>query len=137
MSQFYNKILSICLSFFELFSTASFSVELHYCCDKLIDIGFFEQAETCETTTHSNYINSCDFSDESCCHNNQLIKIGQDDLKNSFSNYFNYVTKILIDNNISYFDLFHELKEKTTSITDYRPPLLLTDITILYETFLI
>lgn len=137
MHHFYNKILSICLSFFVLLSTASFSVDLHYCCGKLIDIGVFEKAETCSAEQLKSKFDNCLVSDESCCHNNELNKIGQDDLKKSFNDYYNYVTKIFIYTNISYFDLFLELKENTISFYEYSPPLLFRDIIILHETFLI
>ena len=137
MNSFYNKILSIGLSFFVLFSTSSFSVELHYCCDTLVDIGVFVQAETCSSKSQMSGLISCEDSYESCCHDNQFNKIGHDDLKKSFNDYFSAVPKIFISNYIPSFNRFLELKKKPTTHKDYRPPLLFRDFTILHETFLI
>jgi hypothetical protein len=137
VNSFYKKILSIGLSFFVLFSTSSFSVELHYCCDKLIDVGVFVHAETCNSKSQNCGLISCEDSDESCCHNNHFNKIGQEDLKKSLDNNFNLIPNVFIGTNNSYYDLFLELRENSTTNNDYRPPLLLRNFTILYGTFLI
>ena len=134
VNTFYNKILSIGMSCVVLFSTLSFSVELHYCCDNLIDIGIFAQAKTCSDKSNKNDKIHCD---ESCCHNDQLNKIAHNDLKKSSNNYFNPILKIFTNNSIIGFDIFLELKKDPNTYNDYRPPLLFKDFTILHESFLI
>ena len=125
------------MSFVVLFSTLSFSVDLHYCCDNLIDIGIFAQAETCGDKSKKSDKSYCGNSDESCCHNNRLNKLGHDDLKKSFNDYFNPIPKIFTNNSILGFDVFIELKKEPNTYNDYRLPLLFNDLTVLHESFLI
>lgn len=133
----YNKISSIGMSFIVLFSTASFSVDLHYCCDKLIDIGIFEQAETCRVKSQKSGTDNCKDLSESCCHKDKIFKIGHDDLKKSFND--NFINKPInfVETHFTYIKAFLELKGKTNPINDYRPPFLIKNITILHESFLI
>ncbi|MFI0429164.1 HYC_CC_PP family protein [Mariniflexile sp. HMF6888] len=137
MNTIYNKILSIGMSFIVLFSTASFSVDLHYCRDKLIDIGIFEQAETCCVKSQKSGTDNCKDLSESCCHKDKLFKIGHNDLKKSFNNNFSSNPINFVETHFSYINAFLELKERTSSINDYRPPLLIRNITILHESLLI
>uniref|UniRef100_UPI00404A80EC HYC_CC_PP family protein n=1 Tax=Gelidibacter sp. TaxID=2018083 RepID=UPI00404A80EC len=41
MKSFFTKILSFFLAVFILFSTSSFTVDMHFCCNKLVDMAFF------------------------------------------------------------------------------------------------
>jgi hypothetical protein len=125
------------MSFVVLFSTSSFSVDLHYCCDNLIDIGIFEQAEICSVKFQKSGMDSCEDSSESCCHNEKLYKSGHDDLKNSLTDYIIIDSMSYIETHIPYFDIFFELKKNPNTFNDYRPPLLFRNYTILLETFLI
>jgi hypothetical protein len=125
------------MSLVVLFSTSSFSVDLHYCCDNLIDIGIFEQAETCSVKFQKSGKDKCEDSSEFCCHNEKLYKSGHDDLKKSLSDYSIIDSTSFNETYHSYFVLFFQLKKKTKTFNDYRPPLLFKDFHILYETFLI
>jgi hypothetical protein len=120
-----------------LFSTSSFTVDIHYCGGNLIDIGIFEQAETCNVKFQKSKMDNCEDSSESCCHNDKLFKTGNDNLE-KLSSDINFIDSInFIETHFPSFVLYQDFKENIRSIINYRPPLLTKDILILDETYLI
>ena len=83
MKQIIHKIISLSLAFVVLVSTMSFTVNMHYCGDNLVDTAIFVEAETCgmemDTTA-----TDCSVKKKNCCTKKQVIVEGQDELKISF-----------------------------------------------------
>lgn len=84
MKQLFSKILTSFLALIVVFSTFSFSVDGHYCGDKLVDFALFTQADVCsdqekEQTPKSEQL---EFSKIPCCKNITNIIEGEEiDLK--------------------------------------------------------
>lgn len=121
-----------------LFSTFSFSVAQHYCGDVLVDYSLFGEAESCGMEMQQTY-NSKEFnlSKKNCCSDEILSIDGQDDLKLSFE-HLNLEQQLFVATFIyTYLNLYEGLPENIVPFSDYPPPLLVKDIQILDQTFLI
>ena len=73
-----------------LVTTMSFTVDMHYCGDTLVDFSFIQSAKTCgmEKVQTSKGCEKPMLSEKSCCSDEQIIKEGKDDLKISFDTLF-------------------------------------------------
>ena len=47
MKQVFHKTLAISMSFVVLFSTMSFTINMHYCGDTLVETALFQKAKGC------------------------------------------------------------------------------------------
>ncbi len=66
MKQYLHKLFSVLLSLVVLFSTFSFTVESHYCGEKLVDVAIFSESEGCEMEpNHKDLV--LDNEEEACC----------------------------------------------------------------------
>ncbi|MBN4047252.1 hypothetical protein JYU05_01780 [bacterium AH-315-P13] len=138
MKAFIKNIASVFLAFLVLFSTMSFSISEHYCGDTLVDRSIFKVAKTCgmkmqKTTSTSD----CSITKKNCCENVVKQIEGQDELKISFD-------KLMLDQQIfiasfvyTYINLFEGLDKKAIPFNDYLPPLIVKDIQVLDEVYII
>ncbi|RFN58944.1 HYC_CC_PP family protein [Marixanthomonas ophiurae] len=140
MKSFFTKILSFFLAVFILFSTSSFTVDMHFCCNKLVDMAFFSKAESCMEAAKKKDTNSkqcTSIQEKDCCDNQTIVKEGDDTFKKS-NTILEIETLVFLNTFFNtYINLFEGLEENVISFKTYRPPLLSTDIIILNETFLI
>ena len=67
-----------------IFTTMSFTVDMHFCGDTLVDVALFKEAKNCGMEMAMNTPTSNEMKGMSCCHDEQIVSIGQDDLKPSF-----------------------------------------------------
>ena len=87
MKQVFHKIMSMLMAFVVLFSTMSFTVDMHYCGDTLVETAFFHKTKGCgmemikEVPTEG-----CSINKKDCCTDKQLLVEGQQELKISFDN---------------------------------------------------
>ena len=120
-----------------LFSTMSFTMNMHYCGDTLVETALFNKAEGCGMKMEKPATKDCSITKKSCCSDEQLVVDGQNELKLNldqisfeqqfFITSFVYTYSILfegVDNNIATFETYH-------------PPLVRTQIFKLDETYLI
>lgn len=84
MKQVFNKIMSLSLAFVVLFSTMSFTVNMHYCGDTLVATAIFIEAETCGMEMDTTTTDDCSVKKKNCCSKKQVVIEGQDELKISF-----------------------------------------------------
>ena len=123
-----------------LFSTSSFTVDMHFCCNKLVDMSLIGKAKVCAEKVQKKKepTKQCTtLQEKDCCSNQSFVKTGDDTIKNAntqleaesiiFLNTFFYV----------YVNLFEGLEKNIVPFKQYRPPLLSKDIQILHETYLI
>lgn len=118
------------MAFLLLFSTLSFAVEMHFCGKVLVDKAIFSETQSC--------CSESDAPEEDPCCNEENISIeGQDELKISF-NQLDLGQKIFLKAfAFSFIDLFEGLSEQAVPFKDYSPPLLVSNIQLLNQTFLI
>ena len=138
MKQFFKKISAILMAFVVLFSTMSFTISEHYCGNDLVDSALFSKAESCgmemQKTTPTD---DCSFDKEDCC--NDVVKQfeGQTNLKTDLSN-LTFEQQVFVTAFIySYVNLFEGLDKNIVPFKNYSPPLIVTDIQVLDQVFLI
>jgi len=120
-----------------LTSTMSFTIDMHYCGNTLVDTAIFKKAKTCGMKMAKTTSSECSVIKKSCCSDKQIIVDGQDELKISFD-------KLEIDQVVfvtsfaySYFQLFDTSDENNHISLEYPPPHIVKQIFKLDETYLI
>ena len=138
MKQLFQKITALLMAFVVLFSTMSFSISEHYCGEYLVDSALFSKAESCGMELEKPSPNKdCNVKKSNCC--SDVIKQfeGQSELKTDFSN-LNFKQQVFITSYVySYINLFKGLEQNIIPFKNYSPPLIVTDIQVLDQVFLI
>lgn len=138
MKQVFHKIMSILMAFVVLFSTMSFTINMHYCGGNLVDTAIFHKAKKCGMESqNANTSRECSIMKKNCCSDEQLLVDGQDELqltadKIAFNQHV-FITSYVYD----YFDLFEGYDKDISSFEEYKPPLVIRQIFKLDETYLI
>lgn len=138
MKIYSQQFVAVLMAFVVLMTTMSFTVNMHYCGDTLVDYSLVKEATSCgmEVLQKSN---SCETQlvKKSCCQNKQVIATGHDDLKPTFHN-LDFKKQIFITSFLfSYSALFEPETVENISFEDYAPPLIIRDIQTLDQVFLI
>jgi hypothetical protein len=123
-----------------LFSTMSFSVDMHYCGDHLVDFSLSEKVDTCMMKAElSKSSSECAVMDMEmdCCSDVEIVIEGRDDLKISFDQLTFDQQLFVASFAYTYINLFERFDENIIPFKDYSPPPLIRDIQILDQTFLI
>lgn len=121
-----------------LLSTISWKVEKHYCMGRLMDMALFVDAANCGMDMEVSSIDIPQLEKEnSCCDHEVLVIEGQDNLKISFNELDVDQQSFLVTFAYSYIDLFSNLEELPVPYELYPPPILVKDIQLLDEVFLI
>jgi len=126
------------MAFVVLFSTMSFTISEHYCGDYLVDSALFSKAESCGMEMEvSLSVDECSIEKDNCCSDVLKQIEGQNELKTDLSN-LNFEQQLFVASFIySYVNLFEGLEENIIPFKYYSPPLLIKDIQVLDEVFLI
>ena len=125
------------MAFVVLFSTMSFTVDMHYCGDSLMDTAIFHKIETCGMDMEKPASESCSVTKNDCCNDEQVVMDGQDELQLSF-NKISFEQQVFIASFVySYINLFEGVDKEVASFEDYEPPLVIKEIFKLDETYLI
>ncbi|MDX1545278.1 MAG: hypothetical protein R3214_15195, partial [Christiangramia sp.] len=111
-------------------STMSFTVDKHYCGEHLVDKAVFSKAKTCGMQMNA-------AAEDHCCTNEKVSVEGQDELKISFDSFGLHQQVFLSTFTYTYFELFESLPEQIIPFEDYSPPLLVQDIQLVDQVFLI
>jgi hypothetical protein len=127
-----QKSGSLLMALLVLFSTMSFTVDKHFCGKVLVDQAVFSEAKTCGM--HSGEHESME---DTCCDEQQVSVEGQKELKISFDDLDLEQQVFLATFSYSYLELFEGESQLETPFFHYKPPLLVYDIHLLDETFLI
>lgn len=138
MKQARQKISSVFMALLVFLSTTSFMVDKHYCGDMLVDVSLFTHAKNCGMEVQKPSGSSeCEITKKSCCSDETIIINGSDELKTSFND-LGFQQQVFITSfYYAYINVFEGLKENIVPFKDYSPPLLVTDILIQDQTFLI
>lgn len=138
MKQLFTKISSVLLAIVVVFSTLSFSISKHYCGDFLVDIGIFSKAESCGMETDlTNTIDGCSIEKSNCC--NDLVKHieGQQILKADNNNVTIEKQQLVAAFFLSFLYIFEDFTLENAPYQNYTPPLIVKDILLLDQVFLI
>ena len=137
MKQSYRKISSFLTAIVVLLSTMSFTIDMHYCGDTLVDAAIFEKVGTCGMEMEGPSIEGCSIAKKDCCNDVQISIDGQDELQLS-------AYTLTLDQQLfvasfvySYINLFEGLRETKSLYRDYAPPLVVRQIYKIDETYLI
>tara|TARA_Y100000034_G_scaffold111271_2_gene144200 strand:+ start:48163 stop:48576 length:414 start_codon:yes stop_codon:yes gene_type:complete len=137
MKQIFHKISSFLMAIVVLFSTMSFTIDMHYCGDSLVETAIFHKAKGCGMEMENPSTEGCEITKKNCCSDEQLKIDGQDELQLTFD-------KLTIDQQIfvasfvyTYINSFEGTEEKDTSFRDYISPPVIRQIYKLDETYLI
>jgi hypothetical protein len=138
MKKLFQQITSFCLALLVLFSTMSFTVDMHFCGKSLVDVSILKKATTCGMEMQDNETSDKHgLEKKSCCSDHTITVAGQDNLKASFEKFTFGQQLFIAAFTYSYLNLYESLKPKIIPFKDYSPPLLIRDIPLLDQTFLI
>ena len=138
MHQVLHKIASFLMAFVVLFSTMSFTIDMHYCGGTLVDSSIFGKAHSCGMDMQkADTPTDCSITKKNCCTDKQIIIEGQDELKISFDTLTLNQQFIVASFFYTYTNLFEGLDTNASSYEDYRPPLVIRQLYKLDETYII
>ena len=125
------------MAFVVLFSTMSFTVNMHYCGDTLAENAIFHKAEGCGMEMEKPSTEGCDIAKKNCCKDEQLVINGQDELQLQVDK-ISFEQQIFIASFVyTYLNLFEGLENNVSSYEEYRPPLVIRQLYKIDETYLI
>ncbi|HMB61500.1 MAG TPA: hypothetical protein VKN36_00405 [Eudoraea sp.] len=140
MKDTFRKITSSVMAVIVLLSTMSFSVDLHYCGDHLVDFSIYDSVNTCmmeAKTSKSSGECAVMEMDMDCCTDVEVVLEGQDDLKISLDQLTFDQQLFVVSFVYSYINRFEGCDENIVPFKDYSPPPLIRDVQLLDQTFLI
>lgn len=119
-----------------LCSTVSFTIEKHFCGDKLIDVSVFSEANKCKMEAFEMELEK--ITKSPCCKDKIDLVQGQDELIVKTFDYLDFDQQLFVATfTHSYINLFEGLPQLAIPHKDYSPPILVTDIQVLDQVFLI
>lgn len=138
MKQVFRKISAIIMASVVLLSTMSFTISEHFCGDYLVDSALFSKAESCGMEMEKpSTSKDCDLQKSDCCKDEVKQFSGQNELNTVFST-LNFEQQLFIASfAYSYINLFEGLAVNIIPFKYYTQPVLVTDILVLDQTFLI
>lgn len=132
-----HKIISLTFIVLVLFSTASLTVEKHFCGDNLIDLSLFSSTEKCGGDVQQSSEDH-EVLEKSCCKDVVELISTQNQLdtnsKNDFSQFQKQFAAVFV---YTYAGLFEEKASTQNSFLNYNAPRLVYDLNILEQVFLI
>lgn len=129
--------MSIVMAFLVLFSTLSFTIDMHYCGETLVDTAIFKKAKGCGMEMQNPSTKDCSMTKKNCCSDKQIFVDGQDELKISFDTLSFEQQQFVVSFIYTYINLFEGFVEEINSFQEYKPPLVVRQIYKLDETYLI
>ncbi|WP_273288793.1 hypothetical protein [Winogradskyella sp.] len=131
-----HKIFSVALSFLVMFSTLSLTIEKHFCGDVLIDVAIFTETEKCAMEAFE--IEQEKITKISCCKDEIDVLDGINLIATtSFEDLDEIQEQLLLSYFNSYVNLLESLPNLVVPHKDYSQPLLIKDIQVLDEVYLI
>lgn len=129
------------MAFVVLFSTLSFSVNKHYCGEMLFSKTLFFQAQDCGMqqmyVCGDDNTSSQSVKNNGCCHNETLLIKGQNLEQKAITATNLDIQKIAVIPNFNILSFEDIYQKKPTFYKNYSPPLLVKNIPVLVQSFLI
>jgi len=149
MKNFFQKAGSFSMALLVLFSTMSFSVDKHFCGTELVDFAIFSKVMTCTSEAktcgakmdhemgHKMDHEMVTDGKDSCCTNQKTELNGQDELNISF-HFLDFDQQLFLTTfTYSFIYIYENSSVSETPFRYYTPPLLVADIQVLDQVFLI
>lgn len=137
MKSVFHKILSLFMAFVVLFSTTSFTVNMHYCGGTLVETAIFQKAKGCGMEMDKPSTEGCAITKKNCCDDEQLAFEGQDELQLQVDK-ITFKQQVFIASFVhTYINLSEGLDNNVSSYEEYKPPLVVRQIFKIDETYLI
>ncbi len=125
------------MAFVVLFSTMSFTMNMHYCGDTLVETAVFKKAKGCGMEMQTPSTEGCSIIKKNCCNDEQSVVDGQNELQLQVDQ-ISFEQQVFIASFVyTYINLFEGLDNNVSSYEAYEPPLVTTQIFKLDETYLI
>ncbi len=125
------------MAFVVLFSTMSFTMNMHYCGDTLVETAIFNKAKGCGMEMEKPSTEGCSITKKNCCNDEQLVIDGQDELKLNFDKLTFEQQQFVASFIYTYINLFEGLDKNVSSYEEYKPPLVIRQLYKIDETYLI
>ncbi len=139
MKEIIHKSIAVCMAFVVLMTTMSFTIDMHYCGDTMVDFAFFKDAKSCkmEKVQLASNSENPNISQKPCCSDKKIVVEGQEDLKNAVDRItFEQQTFVSVLFH-SYISLFESYDKNIIPYKEYRPPFVKQNLLVLHQTFLI
>ncbi|WP_432411318.1 HYC_CC_PP family protein [Rasiella sp. SM2506] len=139
MKQLIHKSIATCMACVVLLTTMSFTVDIHYCGNTLVDFSFVQQVETCgmETVASTSGCENPMLAATSCCTDQQVSKQGTEDLTITFDTLTFKQQVFVASFTYTYIRLFEGAQSEAIPFVAYAPPFVKQDVQVLHQTFLI
>ena len=125
------------MTFVVLFSTMSFTVNMHYCGDTLVESAIFQKAKGCGMEMEKPSTEECSITKKNCCDDKQLAIEGQDELQLQVDK-ITFEQQVFIASFVyTYINLFEGLNSNVSTYEEYKPPLVIRQLYKIDETYLI
>ena len=129
--------MSLLMALVVLFSTMSFTINMHYCGDTLVETAIFQETKGCGMEMNKPSTEGCAITKKNCCDDKQLVVEGQDELQLQIDK-VTFEQQLFIASFVyTYINLFEGLDKNVSSYEEYRPPLVIRQIYKIDETYLI
>jgi hypothetical protein len=129
--------MSLAMTFVVLFSTMSFTVNMHYCGDTLVESAIFQKAKGCGMEMEKPSTEECSITKKNCCDDKQLAIEGQDELQLQVDK-ITFEQQVFIASFVyTYINLFEGLDNNVSTYERYKPPLVVRQLYKIDETYLI
>jgi hypothetical protein len=137
MKQIFHKIMSLAMTFVVLFSTMSFTVNMHYCGDTLVESAIFQKAKGCGMEMEKPSTEECSITKKNCCDDKQLAIEGQDEIQLQVDK-ITFEQQVFIASFVyTYSNLFEGLENNVSTYEEYKPPPVIRQLYKIHETYLI
>ena len=137
MKQFFHKIMSLAMAFVVLCSTMSFTVNMHYCGDTLVETAIFQKAKGCGMEMEKPSTEGCSITKKNCCDDEQLAIEGQDELQLQVDK-ISFEQQVFIASFVyTFINLLEGLDNNVSTYEEYKPPLVVRQLYKIDETYLI
>ena len=125
------------MAFVVLCSTMSFTVNMHYCGDTLVESAIFQKAKGCGMEMEKPSTEECSITKKNCCDDKQLAIEGQDELQLQVDK-ITFEQQVFIASFVyTYINLFEGLDSNVSTYEEYKPPLVIRQLYKIDETYLI
>ena len=124
------------MAFLLLLSTVSWTVDKHLCMGRVMDVALFTSAEDCGMKAAMDLLEEQGIENH-CCDDESFTITAQEDLRLNWNDLTVEQQFLLITFTHSYLESFGFYSEKALSKKAYPPPLLVYDIQLLDQVFLI
>ncbi len=132
-----NKICAAVMAIVIVLSTMSYTFNLHFCGDTIVETTLFLKAKGCGMEMKNISTQSCSLEKKNCCGDKQLLIEGQDELHLIINKISSERLTFLSPFAFSYFNVFEISKRNVSHYEKYKPPLVVRPIYKIDETYLI